>query len=524
MSGGPRSGRREPGATPGKAGVGSGSAGRQGAAGGTPSGRRGGAPGGKGAAPGAGPGASAPRARQPRSARELALDALVRVSRDGAYSNLQLNAALQEAGLSRADAGLATELVYGTLQRRLTLDHWLQQFIAKGFAKLEPWVLSLLRMSLYQLVYLDRVPAHAAVNEAVNIGRRRGHAGIASMLNGVLRNAVRQLPQLKAETFAGETNEVRRLSLRHSYPEWLVGRWISAYGVETAEAMMESGNEPPRSSLRINRLRTSPQQALSQLQQAGLDARLSDAAPWAGVVVARGGNLVGTDGYTEGLWSIQDESSMIVAAAADPRPGFRVLDCCAAPGGKSAHMAELMEGKGEIIANDLHPHKKALVESQAARLGLNNIRAVSGDAAELTEHFAPASFDLVLLDAPCSGLGVIRRKPEIKWTKTSDDIAAIAAIQERLLDSASGLVKPGGTLLYSTCTIAEEENGKQIADFLAKHPDFSLDPEGWPAEVLEPLRLAGVESTAADRFDGALQLLPQHFGSDGFYIARLKRI
>ncbi|MCM3746146.1 16S rRNA (cytosine(967)-C(5))-methyltransferase RsmB [Paenibacillus pasadenensis] len=512
------SGRREPGA----AGAGKGAAGRPGMAGGTQS-RRGGAAGGKDAARGRTAGAGAPKARQPRSARELALDALVRVDRDGAYSNLQLNAALQESGLSRADAGLATELVYGTLQRRLTLDYWLQQFIAKGFAKLEPWVLSLLRMSLYQLVYLDRVPPHAAVNEAVTIGRRRGHAGISGMLNGVLRNAVRQLPQLKAETFGGEKNDVRRLSLRHSYPEWITERWVADYGVETAELMMAAGNEPPRSSLRVNRLRISPEQALLQLEQAGFHASLSEAAPWAGVVVARGGNLTATDGYTEGLWSIQDESSMIVAAAANPRPGFRVLDCCAAPGGKSAHMAELMDGHGEIIANDLHPHKRALIESQAARLGLDVIKAVSGDAAELPEHFAHASFDLVLLDAPCSGLGVIRRKPEIKWTKTPDDIVAIAAIQEKLLDAAALLVKPGGTLLYSTCTIAGEENAGQIDAFLSRNPEFAPDPEGWPAEVLAPLQAAGAAADGSGHFGGTLQLLPHHFGSDGFYIARLKR-
>lgn len=502
MSGGPQGGRRQ-GAAPGKAGAAGAS-------------RRGAAPGGK-------PRAAQPAARRRRSARELALDALVRVATSGAYSNLQLHHALQEAELSRADAGLATELVYGTLQRQLTLDRWLRQFVAKGFAKLEPWVLSLLRMSLYQLVYLDRVPPHAAVNEAVEIGRRRGHAGIAGMLNGVLRSAVRQLPQLKAEDFASEPDAARRLSLRHSYPEWLAERWIAAYGEDTAEAMMSAGNEAPQGSLRVNRLRLSPQQALERLRQAGLDARPSAAAPWAGVVVDRGGNLAGTDGYTEGLWSIQDESSMIVAAAAAPQPGFRVLDCCAAPGGKSAHLGELMDGRGEIVANDLHPHKKALVESQAARLGLGLIHAVAGDAAELPEHFAPGSFDLVLLDAPCSGLGVIRRKPEIKWTKSPADIEAIAAVQERLLDAAAELVKPGGTLLYSTCTIAGEENSAQIASFLERHPAFALDPAGWPESVLAPLRAAGIGDADAGRFDGSLQLLPHHFGSDGFYIARLRR-
>lgn len=461
--------------------------------------------------------------RQPRSARELALDALIRVERDGAYSNLQLNRALLDSGLSRADSGLATELVYGTLQRRLTLDHWLAGFIPKGLNKLEPWVLSLLRMSLYQLVYLDRVPAHAAVNEAVNIGRRRGHSGISGMVNGVLRSAVRQLPRLKAETFAAVADASSRLSLRHSYPQWLAERWISALGEEAAEAVMASGNEAPHGSLRLNPLRTTRDEALRLLEEAGLSARPASALPDSGIVVDRGGNLAMTDGYAKGLWSIQDESSMLVAAAANPRPGSRVLDCCAAPGGKSTHLAELMGDRGEVVSNDLHVHKLALIEDNAKRLGLRAVHPVTGDAAELGRLYPAESFDLVLLDAPCSGLGVIRRKPEIKWTKSEGDIKDIAALQTRLLEAAAGLVKPGGVLLYSTCTIEHSENGGQVASFLGRHPEYALDPGGWPEKVLEPLRAAGVAGAEEGRFDGSLQLLPQHFGSDGFYIARLTK-
>jgi 16S rRNA (cytosine967-C5)-methyltransferase len=196
-----------------------------------------------------------------------------------------------------------------------------------------------------------------------------------------------------------------------------------------------------------------------------------------------------------------------------------VLDCCAAPGGKSAHMAELMEGKGKIWANDLHAHKRELIVQQTERLKLRNVEAVTGDAATLSERFAPGSMDAVLLDAPCSGFGVIRRKPEIKWTKTEGDIAEIGAVQRKLLDAVCDLVKPGGALVYSTCTIEREENERQIEAFLQGHPEFALDAE-WPAELLGTLRLAG--AVGAD-FDGRLQLLPQHFGSDGFFIARMVR-
>ena len=377
-------------------------------------------------------------------------------------------------------------------------------------------MLSLLRMSLYQLIYLDRVPPHAAVNEAVNIGRRRGHSGIAGMVNGVLRSAVRRLSELKAETFESESNPARRLSLRHSYPQWLAERWVDAWGEAAAEAIMEAGNEAPHGSLRVNRLRATQQEALALLEAAGLNGRPAASSPGTGIAVERGGNLASTEGYAKGLWSIQDESSMVVAAAAAPKPGSRVLDCCAAPGGKSAHLAELMNNVGEVIANDLHAHKRALIAENADRLGLTAVQAVTGDAAELDRVYPPASFDLVLLDAPCSGLGVIRRKPEIKWTKSEGDIKDIAALQSRLLDTVSGLVKPGGTLLYSTCTIEPAENEEQIAAFLNNHPEFALDAAGWPDEVLSPLREAGVPDVAPASFDGTVRLLPQHFGSDGF--------
>ncbi|AJY76459.1 16S rRNA (cytosine(967)-C(5))-methyltransferase RsmB [Paenibacillus beijingensis] len=452
-----------------------------------------------------------------KTARGLALDTLLKVETEGAYSNLQLNRSLQAAGLSRADASLSTELVYGTIQRQLTLDYWLGQFVAKGLRKLEPWVLVLLRMSLYQLLFLDRIPPHAAVNEAVTIAKKHGHAGIAGMVNGVLRSAVRRLDELKAAAFETEP-PLRRIALRHSYPEWLVSRWLDAYGEEVTEAICASGNEAPHGSLRVNRLRMSRSEALAKLAEEGYDARESSASE-AGVIVERGGNLAQTDGYASGLWSVQDESSMLVAEAAAPLPGFRVLDCCAAPGGKSTHMAELMGDEGTVIANDLHAHKRALIAEQAERLGLTSVEAATGDAALLGSMYPAQSFDLVLLDAPCSGFGVIRRKPEIKWTKSPQDVKAIADLQTTLLDGVCGLVRPGGVLMYSTCTIERDENERQVAAFLERHPEFELDPQ-WPEALLQRLRAAG--AAAAD-FRGAAQILPQHYGSDGFFIARLRR-
>ncbi len=461
--------------------------------------------------------AAQPASRKAKSPRELAMDILVKVAESGAYSNLQLNRTLQEAGLQRADAGLVTELVYGTIQRQLTLDYWLDRFVAKGLAKLAPWVHQLLRMSVYQLLYLDRIPAHAAVNEAVAIAKKRGHAGISGMVNGVLRSVVRNRAELVAADIV-HTDSVFQTMLRHSYPEWLVRRWTNAYGAETAEAICEAGNMPPAASLRVNTLRASRESVLELLSESGIAAEASALAP-AGVVTSRAGHLTESRGFAEGLWTMQDISSMLVAEVAAPGAGMQVLDCCAAPGGKSTHLAERMGGKGKVWANDVHAHKRELITAQTERLGLRNVEAITGDALKLGERFKPASFDVVLLDAPCSGFGVIKRKPEIKWTKTEGDIEEIAALQQRLLNAVNTLVKPGGVLVYSTCTMEPVENERQIERFLQEHPEFELSPE-WPEAIVEQLRQGGAIDAS---FAGMAQLLPQHFDSDGFFIARMRK-
>jgi 16S rRNA (cytosine967-C5)-methyltransferase len=336
------------------------------------------------------------------------------------------------------------------------------------------------------------------------------------MVNGVLRNMHRRLNELKAPV--EERDPVRRIGISHSYPDWLVRRWVSQFGEAAAEAICAAGNEPPHASLRVNRLRMTRQQAIAALAEAGIEAAESPVASF-GVIATAAGSLAQTDGFRSGLWTLQDESSMLVAEVCAPQSGMLVLDCCAAPGGKSTHLAELMDDKGRVVANDVHEHKRRLIEDNAHRLHLASVEAVVGDAAELSMRYEPASFDIVLLDAPCTGFGVIRRKPEIKWTKSEEDIRSIAALQSRLLDEAAKLVKPGGALVYSTCTIEREENEAQVRAFLERNGAFRSDP-AWPEQVLEALRDKGA---IGPDFDGMAQLLPYHFDSDGFFIARLKR-
>ncbi|MEC0090052.1 16S rRNA (cytosine(967)-C(5))-methyltransferase RsmB [Paenibacillus macquariensis] len=445
------------------------------------------------------------------TARELAMDVLTRVEQEGAYSNLQLNAGLQRASLIREDAALATELVYGSIARLNTLDYFLRPFVSKGMDKLQPWVRSLLRMSLYQLMYLDRIPPHAVVNEAVNIAKSRGHQGISGMVNGVLRSVIRGKDDL---ILPEGLTPLERISLEQSHPRWLVKRWIKQYGEQTAEAICAANNEPPSISVRVNTTMISREKLLQEMSEHGMEVIPSPLTS-VGILVKSGGNMALTDWYRDGFLSVQDESSMLVGEAVGSKPGMRVLDCCAAPGGKSVHIAELMKDDGVVIANDQYPHKEKLIREQAERLGLDSIETTVGDALNLGDKYAEASFDRILLDAPCSGLGVIRRKPDLKWTKTTADIEEIASLQYEMLEKISPLLKVGGILVYSTCTIEPQENEEMISRFLDNHPEFGL-PVDEPSSWSELHKMTGSQGQG-------IQILPQHFRSDGFFIARMQR-
>jgi 16S rRNA (cytosine967-C5)-methyltransferase len=442
-----------------------------------------------------------------KNVREAAMDLLDAIEKNQSYSNLLLNSTIEKNKISTIDTGLLTELTYGTLQRKMALDYYLKPFI-KNSKKLEKWVLQLLRITLYQMIYLDKIPDRAAIFEAVEIAKKRGHKGISGMVNGVLRSIQRQgLPPLEAVS-----DPIERLSIETSHPEWLVKRWVSQFGFERTKEMCEVNLTAPLQTARVNLTKTTIRECIEDLDEEGFLIEKSPIIPEA--IRALKGNLAFSRAFKKGMITIQDESSMLAAYALAPRENELILDACAAPGGKSTHIAETMKLTGGVISLDLHEHKVKLINENAKRLGLGNIRTIAMDSRNAGEHFEKEYFDRILLDAPCSGLGVMRRKPDMKYTKKEQDLYQLSTIQQNLLNSVSPLVKKGGILVYSTCTVDKEENENTVSQFLLRAPEFEMDTtfkERMP-EAIQPLVT-----------DGYLQIFPQDFGSDGFFIACLRK-
>lgn len=435
--------------------------------------------------------------------RRTAVELLTRVASDGAYSTAAFQQVLAKQAFDARDKALLTELFYGTIQRQLTLDYYLAAFVKKP-DKLERWVLALLRMSVYQLVYLDKVPDHAVIYEAVQIAKKKGHAGIAKLVNGVLRNIQRQGvpdPSLIPD-------DMERMSVMYSLPVWLVELLVSQYGVSETQAMAISLLEAPHLSVRVQRLDMSASDVVAQLASEGVQARLSEVSPRS--LIIESGDWLQSQAFRDGLITVQDESSALVAQVASLSPSDRVLDTCAAPGGKTTHLASYLDAAqgGRVVALDLHANKLRKIRENASRLHVDDRLEVHAlDARRVATQFEKESFDVVLVDAPCSGLGLMRRKPEIKYTKTLADLESLTHIQQEILVAASEMVKPGGTLVYSTCTINQTENDRVVAAFLECHPDFRVVP------------LPEYGKRGGD----TVTILPQDYHSDGFYICRLQR-
>jgi 16S rRNA (cytosine967-C5)-methyltransferase len=437
--------------------------------------------------------------KKQKSVREAALDVIEAVEKNQSYSNLLLNSVIEKNELPSKDIGLLTELTYGTIQRKLTLDYYLAPFI-KG--KLDEWVRHLLRLSLYQIVYLDRIPDRAVLHEAVEIAKKRGHKGISGLVNGVLRSIQRKgIPSLEEIK-----DPIERVSIETSHPFWLVKRWEEQFGLEKTREMCEMNLVAPKQTARVNTTKLTREELIHNLSGIGVEVKASPVTEEA--VQTLRGNLVKTDAYRNGELTIQDESSMLVAHALELEKNMKVLDACAAPGGKTTHIAELLDGTGEVHALDLHKHKVKLIDENATRLGLSNIFTATLDSRKAGEKFEKESFDRILVDAPCSGLGVLRRKPDIKYAKKEADLHSLQKIQLDILSSVAPLLQKGGILVYSTCTVDKNENEGTVRSFLSDHPEF------------EPYHLKNLPETVQPFIEGnELQVFPQDFGGDGFYIS-----
>lgn len=444
--------------------------------------------------------------KQPGS-RELALQILYQVNEEGAYANLALDKALFPCTwLDPRDRGFITEIVYGSVKNRGKLDYVLNQFASTKVNKMDKWTRNLLRLSLYQILFLDKVPDSAAVNEAVKLAKHYGH--VDKFVNAVLRNILRGMDGIQWPDKAKDP--VQYLMVQYSFPQWMVERFIRQYGLEDAERLCDWYNQPAAMWIRTNTLKTTRAELKQILEKEGLTVSESRHTP-EGLKIENAVNLHKLKSFQQGLFTVQDESSMLVALAAEPAPGQRVLDVCSAPGGKTTHMAQLMKNKGTIYACDIHKHRLDLIAENCKRLGISNVELVQQDGTKLTKCWQEP-FDVVLCDVPCSGLGVLGRRADARWAKESEDIAGLCKIQKKILEEAAQLVVPGGTLIYSTCTIAPEENQEMVKAFISEHPEYELD------ETLTDCWLdVDKEET------GYVQFLPFIDDMDGFFIARMMR-
>ena len=438
-------------------------------------------------------------------AREAALLALNDCQRQGGWSDTILKKRLASAGLDGRDGALATQLCFGVLQNRMLLDFYLSQFSNLPLKRMEGRVVEALRLGAYQMLLLDKIPHSAAVNSSVELTRKHcKNPRAVGMVNGILRNMERSLDSLPA---IPREDPAGYLSTLYSHPEWLVREFLTALGSEETAKLLAANNAPASITAMANTTKATVEELAACLEREGVETQPH---PWLAdcLILSKTGSLERLSAFQDGLFYIQDPASKLAVLALDPKPGMSVLDCCAAPGGKSFAAAIQMAGRGAVISCDLHPHKKKLIQAGAGRLGLSSITAMTADGKAFRPEWE-AAFDRVLVDAPCSGLGVIRKKPDIRY-KDPAPLNELPKVQRDILDNAARYVRPGGTLLYSTCTLLRRENEDVALDFLSRHPEFQ--PEGFCL----PEYVGNARS-------GMLTLWPHRQGTDGFFICKMRK-
>lgn len=448
-----------------------------------------------------------------RSVREEALEIIYEINQKGAFANLTLDKSLQRSSLPLQERNLITELVNGTIRMQKHLDWVLALFLQKPLDKQNHWFLNILRMSAYQLLFMENIPPYACINEAVDLTRKKVNSSMAKVANGVLRNLMRQKDKLEYPP----KHEPAYLAVYYAHPDWIVEYYLEEYGWDKTELILEYNNRRPALDFRCNKLKTTPEGLVRILAEEGVDSHISPFVPWSVIINSLPGPITSLKAYQQGLFYVQNQASALAVPMLDPQPGEKIIDLCAGVGGKTTHLAEEMNNEGSVLAFDLYPKKLTILAQNAARLGITIITSQAADATQIT--YGEGEADRVLLDVPCSGLGVLNRRSDARWHKHQEDLPALLDIQRALLDQAARMVKKDGLILYSTCSTLKQENQWQIGAFLERHRDFRLQPL---IDRLHFLPLRDEErKTAAE---GMLLLTPGLYGTDGMFYALLRRL
>ena len=405
--------------------------------------------------------------------REIALKILYKIDKEDAYSNIELNEQIKQnrKNLTEKDIGLISEIVYGVTTWRLTLDEIIKKYSKIKIKKISPWILNILRMGRYQIIFLDKIPKSAAVNESVNLAKRYGHSSSSNFVNAILR----KIEKNDYEEFFKIEDDIERISKTTSMPKWIVEELMKSNDEKEVEQICKNSNIKPKVTIRVNTLKINKQELIKKLKEKGIECNEPQEKVDDFLILEKIKNIENIDEFKKGYFTIQDISAGQTARILNPQPGELVLDACSAPGGKTTYMAELMKNKGKIEAWDIHEHRTKLVEQNAQRLGINIIETKVKDASLYDESFKE-KFDKILLDVPCLGIGVIKRKPDIKWKRKPEDVKNITEIQKKILDNCSKYLKKNGVMVYSTCSILEKENKDVIDEFLKENNEFYIEP------------------------------------------------
>lgn len=438
-------------------------------------------------------------------AREIAYKVLLDIEKNKNYSNMAINKHFKDVKMSNQDRGLATEIIYGVIENKYYIDYMIDKLSKVKTNKMEIYVKTLLRMGIYQIMFLNSISDYAAVNETVNLAKKK-NSKVSGFINGILRNVIRQKEEIgKVKT----KDDVDYLAIKYSYDKWMIRNWMIHFGKEFTEELLEANNERPNIYLRTNTLKITRDELIKKLEKQNIKAEKVNVVEEA-IKVEHLKDIENNNLYKEGLFTVQDVSSMLVGKVMNPKENSLVLDVCSAPGGKTTHMATLMNNTGQVVSRDIYDHKLKLIKAASKRLGLTNVDVEEFDGMKLDRE-SIAKFDYVLADVPCSGLGIIRRKPEIKY-KEKEEFRQLPPIQKKILENASKYVKVGGTLIYSTCTIQDSENIDVVNEFLQKNKNFELVP------------IKEVNVDLENQEKGYMKIYPNVHNMDGFFISKLIRV